>query len=82
MITIRREALRNASPNGAVIDADASEAGLPAGEWPMDIKVPDRFGRLITFERLRVVKRYGEIEMVTYTARVGAFTVLLRIYND
>lgn len=82
MITIRREALRNASPNGAVIDAEASTAGLPVGEFPEDLRVPDRFGRLIRFERLRVVKRYGEIEHVSYTARVGAFNVLLRVYND
>lgn len=62
---------------------EASDLGLLPGEWPMTIQVPDRFGRLLDFDRLRIVRdREGDVLWVAYTYRERFTSHTLRVYND
>lgn len=78
---IRRDALWTEGGRDAA--AEASTAGLAVGDWPARVRVADKFGRLLTFDRLHTSRDDdGDIRYVAYTYRERHTTVTLRIYND
>jgi hypothetical protein len=78
---IERGVLRTEGTRDAA--CEASEIGLAPGEWPMVLRVPDRFGRLLDFDRLRTVRdREGDVLWTAYTYRERHSTITLRVYND
>ena len=78
---IRREAITAYRPGDLV--ADASAAGLAPGEWPLVIRIPDRFGGLLDFDRLNA--EYGmasELVAVVYARHDRNTTFRVTIFND
>ena len=61
----------------------ASDLGWAPGEWPQDVLVADRFGRLLRFTKLRVCRdRDGDVTWVAYCYRERHTSHILRVYND
>lgn len=80
-VKIERGILRTEGTRDAA--CEASTIRLAPGEWPETIQVPDRFGRVLDFDRLRIVRdREGDVLWTTYTYRERFSTITLRVYND
>ena len=78
---IERRVLRTEGTRDAA--CEASDIGLAPGEWPMVLQVADRFGRILDFNRLMMVRdREGDVQWVAYTYRERFSSTTLRVYND
>ena len=78
---VRREAIRAYGPGDLM--ANASDLGLAPGAWPMVIRIPDRFGGLLDFDRHHA--EYGmasELQAVVYARHDRNSTFYVTVFND
>lgn len=83
---IDRSALTSLSATKIV--AEASDLRLPIGQFPLELRTADRFGRPVTFERVSIVRdREGEITHARYVTNIRrspawVTSVELTVFND
>jgi len=78
---VRRDAIRADARFG--LSAEASTLGLAPGEWPLVIRVPDRFGALLDFDRLSIDRDDdGDVMMVEYARHDRNRRFVIAVLND
>jgi hypothetical protein len=78
---VRRDAIRADNRGGLV--AEASTLGLAPGAWPLVIRVPDRFGALLDFDRLSIDRDDdGDVMMVEYARHDRNRRFVIAVLND